>query len=212
MTTTTDTSRVVEFLGVLNARFASCVVIRCPQFYLRTVQTPQVVPAHRGHPWHGRRRSSLVKTTPRALITSTTVLALMAATLPAASATPDPVETTANLIEQVAPDQGQVLAGTKAGNQVTTTTDSKVTVPLDPNAAITLENTNDPADSPSLEIVLPTEITPTEASSEVGTFPTRFTATSSAEKNGRESGSLVHYARTISPSALGLATTMSGRG
>lgn len=68
----------------------------------------------------------------------------------------DPTETTADLIADVAPDQGQVVEGSAVGDQiVATTADTEVSVPVNPDQPITIDGT---ASVPALTVNLPAEV------------------------------------------------------
>ncbi|MFC8599905.1 hypothetical protein [Isoptericola sp. NPDC057191] len=78
-----------------------------------------------------------------------------------ASAAQDPAEATANLIDEVAPDQGTVVAGTVQGDQVVATAGTaQATIPVDSNQPVAL---GAPAQGAPLEINLPKEITTQDA-------------------------------------------------
>lgn len=76
-------------------------------------------------------------------------------------ASEDPIEATAALIAEVAPDQGTVVQAPVVGGEVTAQAgDSQATIPVDPDAPITLEATESPenVEVPALEVALPAEL------------------------------------------------------
>lgn len=104
---------------------------------------------------------SVRRSSTRNLGTGAVVLALLVSGLPAASANTgnSSVEGAAELIEQVAPDQGRVAYPTPVDETVQAAgADGKVTIPLDPDATIAIEGTG-VASVPVLEVNLPEEIT-----------------------------------------------------
>jgi len=71
---------------------------------------------------------------------------------------PDRTEATADLIADVAPDQGRVLSGTREDATVVARASSvDATVPLDADRPVLLESASEP--SPALEVSLPAEVT-----------------------------------------------------
>ncbi len=99
------------------------------------------------------RRSSYTRT----LTASVVAAALVGTGVTGAVASEDPAEATANLIADVAPDQGQVVAGTESGGEVTAQVDQSVAVvPLDADQPVVLGGTEGQA--PNLELNLPREL------------------------------------------------------
>lgn len=99
------------------------------------------------------RRSSYT----RALTASIVAAALVGTGVTGAVAGEDPTETAAKLIADVAPFQGQVVAGSESGGEITAQVDqSVVVVPLSAERSITLGDAAGQA--PSLELNLPKEL------------------------------------------------------
>ncbi|WP_354505134.1 hypothetical protein [Oerskovia enterophila] len=90
-------------------------------------------------------------------MTATTVsIALLATGLPAATAVGDQTESTARLIADVAPDQGDVIVGERDQDGIAASLDNvDIIVPNDPKAPIVLAS---PSDGKSLAVSLPSDL------------------------------------------------------
>ncbi|WP_129590768.1 hypothetical protein [Sanguibacter massiliensis] len=91
------------------------------------------------------------------LVATTASVALFTAGLPAANAAEDPTESTARLIADVAPDQGEVLTGVAEADGIEHLVgDVQVSVPVDATEPIAVRSTDDP--SLDWEINLPSDL------------------------------------------------------
>ena len=99
------------------------------------------------------RRSSYTRT----LTASVVAAALVGTGVTGAVANEDSTEATANLIADVAPDQGEIVPGAQRDGQITSQVDQvEATVPLDPTRPIVLDDVS--GEAPPLEVSLPAEV------------------------------------------------------
>lgn len=97
-------------------------------------------------------------TSMRTLVAGLVVTALVGASATVASATEDPTEATADLVQQVAPDQGTVVAGVPHPDGTSVQGEGVETIaPESPDEPITMTTTDDGVDTATLEVSLPVE-------------------------------------------------------